>query len=291
MNNAALATKQSKEITDEVLAKINQFQEAGVLNLPPNYSPANALKSTYLLLSEETDKNGKPVLEVCSRASIANSLLKMVVEGLNPIKKQCYFIAYGDKLNYQRSYMGNIHLAKRDAGVKSVIAQPIYEGDTFIYEVDPMTGKKQLVKHDQKLEDIDPDKVKGAYCVIVEEDGSTNLEVMNKQQILTSWNMRKGNGLTPAHEKFGDEMAKRTVINRATKPYINSSDDSELKGVKDDNANSQANINKREDTDTLDIASEDVTDKVIEAPKSEKPADILEVNTDATPKKADDAPF
>ena len=223
----------------------------------------------------------------------------MVTEGLNPIKKQCYFIPYSGKLQYQRSYMGNVHLAKRDAGIKSVVAQAIYKGDDFVYEVDTNTGKKKVVRHTQKLEDIDPDNVVGAYCVIVENDGDTTLEVMNIKQIERSWNMRKGNGLTPAHSKFADEMAKRTVINRATKLFINSSDDSELKNVNDDkdlNATTQKTVNTGKDTQTLDVEDEtgaiDITPKAKEEPKVEtvKEMETLDLG-EAKTNDDDDAPF
>ena len=219
--------KSQKSITDQVLAKVNNFQEAGELILPKDYSPENALKSAYLILTELTDKNGKPAIEVCSRASIAESLLKMVVDGLSPIKKQCYFIVYGSKLNYQKSYQGNIALAKRFAGVQNVRAEAIFEGDIFEYQVDAETGIKKIIKHEQKLENLS-NKVKGAYAIVTESDGTKYLEVMNIDQIVKAWNQRQGNGLTKAHENFSDEMAKRTVINRATKGYINSSDDSVL---------------------------------------------------------------
>jgi recombination protein RecT len=38
------------------------------------------------------------VLQACTRDSIANALLDMAVQGLNPAKKQGYFIAYGKQL-------------------------------------------------------------------------------------------------------------------------------------------------------------------------------------------------
>lgn len=45
-----------------------------------------------MTLQSMTDKNRKPALTVCTKDSIANSLLDMVVQALNPVKKQCYFI-------------------------------------------------------------------------------------------------------------------------------------------------------------------------------------------------------
>ena len=81
-----------KDVVDSVLAKINTFEESGELKLPANYSAPNALKSAWLILQDAVDKNNQPVLVSCTRESIANSLLSMVVQGLSPVKNQCYFI-------------------------------------------------------------------------------------------------------------------------------------------------------------------------------------------------------
>ena len=82
-------------MVDTVLSKIKDFEEAGELKLPTNYSAANALKSAWLILQETKDRNDKPALVVCTKESVANALLDMVVQGLSPMKKQCYFIVYG----------------------------------------------------------------------------------------------------------------------------------------------------------------------------------------------------
>ena len=63
---------------------------------PADYNPTNALMGAYLIMKETTDK-WKCILESCSQASIANSLMDMCTLGLNASKKQGYFIAYGGK--------------------------------------------------------------------------------------------------------------------------------------------------------------------------------------------------
>ena len=91
-----------KNVADAVLVKIAHFQKAGDIRLPADYSPENALKSAWLILLETKNREGKPVLETCTKESIANALLNMVIQGLSPVKKQCDFIAYGDKLTMSR---------------------------------------------------------------------------------------------------------------------------------------------------------------------------------------------
>lgn len=219
-----------KNITDQVLTKVNHFKETGELAFPENYSPENALKSAFLVLQETETRDKKPVLEVCTRESIANSLLEMVIQGLSPMKKQCDFIAYGRKLTMQREYHGTIALAKRFGGVKDANAEVIYEGDSFKYEVDPDTGKKRIIEHKQDFNNIDNDKIVGAYAVLTFKDESKSpyLEIMNMKQIRLAWAQGPTKGQSPAHRNFPDEMSKKTVINRACKLFISSSDDSAL---------------------------------------------------------------
>lgn len=228
-NKQVATTKKFQEDTvNLVLDKINNFKTNGQIKLPQNFSPENALKSAWLILQEVKDRNDKLVLESCTTASIANALLDMVVQGLNPVKKQCYFIAYGNKLLMQRSYMGTEMLAKRVADVKEIKANAIYEGDQFSYEVNPENGRKKVTKHEQDIANLDHEKVKGAYAIIIYNDGSVDTEIMNIKQIRSAWNQGAAKGNSSAHKNFTDEMAKKTVINRACKNIINSSDDADL---------------------------------------------------------------
>jgi len=219
---------QEKNITEEVLARVNDLNKKGELVLPQNYSPTNALKSAYLILQETVDRDKKPVLQACSKTSIANSLLDMVIQGLSPSKKQCYFIPYGGKLQLSRSYLGTITATKRLKGVKNIIANCIYENDIFAYELDLETGNRKITEHKQNFEDIDPAKIKGAYAIINMVDGQNYVEIMNIGQIKKSWNQGAAKGNSGAHNNFADEMAKKTVINRACKMFVNTSDDSDL---------------------------------------------------------------
>jgi recombination protein RecT len=228
METKAVATTQERNVTDKVLSRVKDLEVKKELRIPGNYSAENALKSAYLMLSETVDRDKKPVLQSCSEASIANTLLDMVIQGLSPAKKQCYFIPYGGKLQLSRSYLGTVAVTKRLKNVKNVIANCIYEGDEFAYELDLDTGFRKITKHEQKFEDIDPAKIKGAYAIVVMETGPNYVEIMNINQIKKSWNQGAAKGSSGAHTNFADEMSKKTVINRACKMFANTSDDSDL---------------------------------------------------------------
>lgn len=218
------------------------------LSFPADYNPTNALMGAYLIMKETTDKNGKCILESCSQASIANSLMDMATLGLNASKKQGYFIAYGGKCQFQKSYFGNITLARRN-GLKTINAEIIYDGDTFKYHIE--NGMKVIDVHEQDFMNIDNDKIKGAYAVAVMDDGTTRVEVMNIDQLKKAWNQRMG-GLkedaNSTHMKFKDQMAKKTVINRLCKLIGNTSTDGNISEISD----------RLDEVADVDMAAEDV---------------------------------
>lgn len=264
---------QQRDITEKVLAKIQQFQSTGDLVLPNDYSPENAIKSAQLILSEMKDKNGKPVMEVCTKQSIAQSLLKMVTQGLSVAKGQCYFIPYGSNLNFQRSYQGSIALAVRVSDVKKVVAQCVYENDEFEIGVDLDTGYKKVLKHVPAFENIDNSKIKGAYAIVQLKDGESYAEIMTIQEIEQAWKQGSGYGKSSTHKDFAQEMAKKVVINRACKTPINSSSDAYLFGSDDEFE--EKNIEKNEDFETIDVNFDEINESenvsIEETPKTEKP--------------------
>lgn len=202
---------------DGLAAQLEEKKKYG-LSFPADYNPMNSLMGAYLILKETTDKNGKCVLESCSQASIANSLMDMVTMGLSMQKKQCYPVAYGGKLQCQVSYHGHKAMAHR-YGAKTIEAEVIYEGDTFKYHI--KNGRKVLDEHQQDFKNINLDKIVGAYCVITFADGSRYMEVMNMGQIKDAW--RKGYGYKEGagtHKAFTDMMAKKTVTSRACKQIV-----------------------------------------------------------------------
>ncbi|HGZ6225228.1 TPA: recombinase RecT, partial [Staphylococcus aureus] len=90
-------------------------------------------------------------------------------------------------------------------------------------------------KHEQDFFNIDKENIIGAYCTIVFNDGRDNyIEVMTIEQIKQAWMQssmikdEKALQNSKTHNNFKEEMAKKTVINRAAKRYINTSTDSNL---------------------------------------------------------------
>lgn len=229
MSENQVAVKKQSEITEQVFGKVKQLQEAGSLVLPKSYAAGNALKSAQLILAETKDKTGKLATEVCTKESVANCLLDMVKMGLEPSKKQCYFVIYGDKLQLMTSYFGKLAIAKRVADLEEVKAFVIYEGDEFEMEFNLDDLTMQLKTYKPNPLNVNLDKITGAFAIPVFKDGTRgDLVYMSYQQIKNSWNQGYAKGNSGAHKNFTDEMCKKTIITRVCKTLINSSDDGDL---------------------------------------------------------------
>lgn len=246
-----------KNIAEAVLSRVDKMQETGGLVLPPDYNVGNALTAAYLDLQKTVDKNGVPAEQCCTVESTTRALLDMVVQGLSPEKKQCYFVVHGKELTLMRSYMGTVAAAKRFGGVKDVFAQVIYKGDDFEMEIDPSTGKRKVTKHTQSLEDIEEGTLRGAYASVVLEDGSVYQEIMTMDEIRKAWSQGAAKGDSPAHRKFAQEMAKKTVINRACKLFINTATDAPVL-AESFNHTTENEHRAEEDGPVIDVPTEDI---------------------------------
>lgn len=288
MENNKLQTQQlPKSISDSVLQRVTQFREAGELRLPPDYSPENALKAAHLVLLETKNKDGKPALEVCSKESIANALLKMIVLGLSVMKKQCDFIVRGTQLCCDPEYTGNIALAMRYGGLKHHKGNAIFAGDDFKFEVG-VDGRRKLIHHKQDLASIGGDVV-GAYVTYELEDGTQDMEIMNINQIRNSWLQGAAKGGSVAHKNFTDQMAIKTVYNRMTKLLIRASNDAPLMGDNGSDDNEQQPDVMSESRQEIiakanaeEIAFEDVPTEASQAAPEPEPAPQQEAPAQST---------
>lgn len=221
MATKELATVKTN-VGDSVIARVNSLCEVG-FHMPPDYQYVNAIKASMLVLQDLKDKNNKPALEVCTQSSIASALFQMAVHGLDVSKKTAYFIVRGDKLCLHESYFGKVLQVKRIYPNFDPHPVVIHEGDEFIYDIDPNTGCKRLVKHVQKLENLDKDFV-GAYMYIPTADGGQDLYIMSKKMILTAWSKSSSREQT-IHKQFSEKMIGKTLVNSGCNMIINSTPD------------------------------------------------------------------
>jgi len=278
-----------RNVTEEVLGKVKALQHKKELVIPPNYSPENALKEAFLILQNTKNRDKVPVLTSCTKGSISLALLDMVIQGLNPLKKQCYFIAYGKELSLHRSYFGTISALKMvNPEVRNVVGQVIYEGDEFEYEIDlnpasPNLGQKIIKKHVQKFGNINKSNIVGAYAIIIGNGCALGADVMTFSEIKQSWRQSRQSPIMAdgkinpdsVHGKFTQDMALKTVLSRACKIPMNTSNDESI--MIDSFMRTTDNENAPDEDDGVFVGDSEVVVEE-EVPMIEKPEETPEAS-------------
>ncbi len=279
-----------RTVVDAVAQKVNDFIKNREIDLPAAYSVGNALKAAWLILQETEDRNHNKALEVCTKDSIANAMLDMVVQGLNPIKNQVYFIVYGKVLTAQRSYFGAMAVAKMvQPKIDDFAYAVVYEGDKFKYGI--ANGKKTIILHEQELGNVDKKDIAGAYAIALDREGLPyRAEIMTIDEIKQAWKQSKMNPVSEkgvikedsTHGKFTADMAMKTVVNKLCKAIVNASSDKALLLER---------MNRAEDLSDRAAAEAEIevlanTDELIDIPVQES----LPQSGEAKPETADMAP-
>ncbi|MFR0549210.1 recombinase RecT [Limosilactobacillus reuteri subsp. suis] len=259
MNNQVAQQQKPTKLTDLVLDRVKQMQDTQDLSLPKNYNASNALNAAFLELQKVQDRNHRPALEVCSHDSIVKSLLDMTLQGLSPAKDQCYFIVYGNELQMQRSYFGTVAAVKRLDGVQKVRAEVVHQDDAF--EIGSNEDMELVVKQFTPSFENQDKPIIGAFAMIKTDKG-TDYTVMTKKEIDQSWAQTRQKN-NKVQQNFSQEMAKRTVLNRAAKMFINTSDDSDLlTGAINDTTSNEYDDERRDVTPVED--EKQSTDELLE---------------------------
>lgn len=209
----------SKNVGDLVIARVEQLSKAG-LKLPKDFDATTAIKMTMLKLEELKNKDGKSVTEVCSTASIQTALFKMCTLGVNVALNQAYALIRGNVLCIDPSYFGKVLMVKRIFPDWEPNPQVVRQGDVFEYGINPRTGRKYLIKHEQKIENIDNDFI-GGYILLPTNDGEGSLYIMTAKQIKTAWSKSSSKEMA-THKAFDEKMVGKTLINSGCNMIINS---------------------------------------------------------------------
>lgn len=225
-NNQPAESNKQNAIVTKVAKKVQAMVEDNQINIPGNYSVVNAVQAAYFKLTEVDFKKKTALIDTATIESVAFALQDMAIQALSVAKNQGYFIVYGDKMQFVRSYHGTQAVLKRLTGVKDVWANVIWKGENLEVEYNER-GQLSFKAHkvDWKAATGKKEDIEGAYCIIEREDGVQFLTVMTMAEIKTSWSQ---SSMSSVQDKYPQEMAKRTVINRASKAFINTSDDSDL---------------------------------------------------------------
>lgn len=230
MADLATIEKSAVKLAQDTSDWINKNIRDNKITVPEGYNVSNEITMALMMIAQTNDKDGRPALESCSRESIMTQLRLMAQNGLSMAQKQCYPIVRKPKLCIDISYFGTIRIIKRLMPGYDVRANVIYKDDTYDYIWNEETQCYQVTNIKSSIENRDKPIV-GAYGTIFEKATGKVIfsEVMSWKEILTSWSHAKTDKV---QKEFPQEMAKRTLIQRMCKLFLNTEKMSNVEGAK-----------------------------------------------------------
>ena len=230
MADLATIEKSAVKLAQDTSDWINKNIRDNKITVPESYNVSNEITMALMMIAQTNDKDGRPALESCSRESIMTQLRLMAQNGLSMAQKQCYPIVRKPKLCIDISYFGTISIIKRLMPGYDVRANVIYKDDTYDYIWNEETQCYQVTNIKSSIENRDKPIV-GAYGTIFEKATGKVIfsEVMSWKEILTSWSHAKTDKV---QKEFPQEMAKRTLIQRMCKLFLNTEKMSNVEGAK-----------------------------------------------------------
>lgn len=199
------------------------------------FNPESAIAASYTIWKE------KGFFRDCTEESRAACLLDTLVYGLNPLKKQCYYVKFYDKskksyvLQFIMDYSGAVIVAKDiNKEIKDIRSKIVKDGDIFDFEIE--NGLYKITKHKPTIDSLDGDFIL-AYAIAVDKnDKPLAVDIMTKKQYIshvkqTGKNINgepivKSDGSFHPfsnHAKYPEKMFLKTVIHRVCRSIIKTS--------------------------------------------------------------------
>ena len=156
-----------------------------------------------------------PNIAKCTPASLLGSVMQASVLGFPPVDAlgYCYFVPYGNQVQFQIGYRGMIELARRSGRVKMIYAEVVREGDDFKCEY----GLEPKLTHKPKLDPSKP--MTHVYAVCHFADGGCNFVVLSRQEVerLRMRNQMQAKGVKGAWLTDYEAMAKAKALKQLSK--------------------------------------------------------------------------
>ncbi len=190
-----------------VLDTLNLFRPQIAQAVPKHLNPDRLIQIACTLITNNPD------IAKCSTKSIVGAVMQASILGFKPVNSlgQCYFVPYGNEVQFQIGYKGYISLARRSGEIQMIYAEVVRKGDKFVYSM----GLKPDVQH-VPCEDCNSDEITHAYAVVHYKNGGYNFVVLTLKQI-ESYRKRspmQKNGYKGAWLTDYEAMAKKTAIRR-----------------------------------------------------------------------------
>jgi len=195
-----VVVKFSEKLTDKLLS----VESA----LPKDFNRERFVQNCLAVMNEN------PQLGKINPAQTIQGLLKGAYLGLDFLNRECYLIPYGNSVQFQTDYKGEVKFTKKYSirKIKDIYAKVVRKGDEFAEEI--RDGEPSI---DFKPIPFNDDEIIGAFAVVLYQDGGMAYEVMSVKDINSVRNNYSKASQSKAWKNSFDEMCKKTVLRRLTK--------------------------------------------------------------------------
>lgn len=195
-----LQVKFSEQLTD----KLTEVAEA----LPKDFNKTRFVQNCVALM------NDNPNLAKMNRAQVIAGMLKGSYLGLDYMQGEAYLIPYGNTVQFQTSYKGEVKYVKRYSvrPILDVYAKVIRNGDKFTESI--VNGQQGFTYEPVPFSN---EPIIGAFAVVLYKDGGVEYETMTTEEINKTRNTYSKASNSKAWKDSWSEMARKTVLRRLCK--------------------------------------------------------------------------
>jgi len=197
-------------------------------NLEPHFETQNQwhlkFASECLFAKQQLQKNNATMKAAQNnpnalRAAILN--IAAIGISLNPASAHAYLVPRGNAVCLDISYRGLVKLATDAGAIQWAKAVLVYQGDEFKWRGPSLPPIHEAdVFADGRIDASDPLKnLKGGYCLAKLSTGEYMVEVMTSGEIIAVRDASSSSNGGPWSGKWAGEMAKKTLVKRASKSW------------------------------------------------------------------------
>lgn len=199
-----MANEVAKTFSESLTDKLVSVSTA----LPKEFNRERFVQNALAVMNE------KPELAKINKNEVIQGLLKGAYLGLDFMNKECYLIPYGNSVNFQTDYKGEIKFVKLYSirPIHDIYAKVVRDGDVFEEVI--INGQQSVNFTPKPFSNAD---IIGAFAVVIYKDGGMEYETMSKDDIQNVRNNYSKATQSKAWKYSFDEMSKKTVLRRLCK--------------------------------------------------------------------------
>lgn len=199
-----MANEVQVKFSDQLNDKLISVENA----LPKDFNRERFVQNCLAVMNET------PQLAKINKSETIQGLLKGAYLGLDFMNRECYLIPYGNSVQFQTDYKGEVKFTKKYSTRKimDIYAKVVREGDSFTEEI--IDGRPSI---DFKPLTFNKGNIIGAFAVVLFKDGGMMYEVMSVEDINSVRQNYSKASQSKAWKNSFDEMCKKTVLRRLCK--------------------------------------------------------------------------